>query len=135
MNGEFVDTSAWVAVFDGGDRNHPHAMGHWRELQDSRTRAYTTDYVIDESITLARRRAGHAVAVRLGNVLLASRVLRLVEVTPAIRQAAWLLFRKYDDKELSFTDCTSFVVMEQLGLSEAFAFDEDFSQVGFLRRP
>jgi len=36
-------------------------------------------------------------------------------------------------KDFSFTDCTSFAVMRQLGITTAFAFDEHFEQFGFIR--
>ena len=68
MDGEFVDTSAWVALFDADDSNHAAAAAHWTKLQQTRTPLHTTDYILDESITLARRRAGHAVAVSLVEV-------------------------------------------------------------------
>lgn len=135
MDGEFIDTSAWIALFDASDSNHAAAAAHWAELQKTKTPLYTTDYILDESLTLARRRAGHAIAVQLGTALLTSQVLNLIEITTDIRDEAWTLFQKYSDKELSFTDCTSFVVMKQHGLYLAFTFDDDFTQVGFVRRP
>ena len=48
----------------------------------------------------------------------------------------WSLFKRFADKEFSFTDCTSFVLMRRLGLHEALAFDGHFTQAGFaeLRR-
>src|SRR5437899_1721792 len=107
MVGEFVDTSAWVALYDATDSNHAAAASHWTALQQARMPLFSTDYILDESLTLARRRASHAVAVRLGTALLTSRVLTLIEVTADIREEAWLLFQKYSDKILSFTDCTS----------------------------
>lgn len=135
MDGEFVDTSAWVPLFDADDSNHAAAAAHWTKLQQNRTPLYTTDYILDESITLARRRAGHAVAVSLGTAMLSSQAISLVEVTADLRGEAWLLFLKYTDKVLSFTDCVSFAAMHRLGLYQAFSFDEDFVQVGFVRRP
>lgn len=50
--------------------------------------------------------------------------------------SAWLALndktdKKYEDKELSFTDCTSFAIMEKLKLHKAFTFDEHFKKVGF----
>lgn len=44
--------------------------------------------------------------------------------------AAWDVFRRYADKQWSFTDCTSKVVMEKLGIRKAFAFDRHFAQFG-----
>ncbi|MCS6860159.1 MAG: PIN domain-containing protein [Abditibacteriales bacterium] len=80
MDGEFVDTSAWVALFDASDSNHEVAVTYWMELQQTKVPLYTTDYIFDESITLARRRAGYDSAVRLGIALLTSQILNLTRV-------------------------------------------------------
>ncbi len=91
----------------------------------------TSDYVFDETITLVRARGGHGAARALGDSLLKSQVVDLAEVTSQVRDQAWDLFVRHDDKDFSFTDCTSFVIMETLGLTDAFAFDEHFAQMGF----
>jgi hypothetical protein len=41
------------------------------------------------------------------------------------------LFSARPDKEWSLTDCTSFVVMQEHGLSEALTSDHHFQQAGF----
>jgi len=56
-------------------------------------------------------------------------------VRAPIRAAAWDTLVKYDDKVLSFTDCTSFALMWQMGLTEVLTLDADFAQVGFVQRP
>lgn len=43
---------------------------------------------------------------------------------------AWLVFRRFSDKGWNFTDCTSKVVIEKLGIDRAFAFDHHFHQFG-----
>jgi predicted nucleic acid-binding protein len=45
------------------------------------------------------------------------------------------LFFRYRDKEFSFTDCTSFVVMRQLKLREVLTTDHHFAQAGFITLP
>ncbi|WP_216819169.1 type II toxin-antitoxin system VapC family toxin [Thiohalocapsa sp. ML1] len=45
-------------------------------------------------------------------------------------EQAWKSFRRFSDKGWSFTDCTSRVIMERLGITTAFAFDEHFRQFG-----
>jgi len=45
-------------------------------------------------------------------------------------QAAWEVFRQFRDKQWSFTDCVSRVVIERLSIPAAFAFDEHFRQFG-----
>ena len=42
------------------------------------------------------------------------------------------IFCRYKDKELSFTDCTSFAIMEKFGIKNAFAFDEDFDKMEYM---
>ncbi len=42
----------------------------------------------------------------------------------------WETFRQFSDKGRSFTDCSSKVVMERLGITQAFAFDQHFRQFG-----
>ena len=46
----------------------------------------------------------------------------------------WEIFRQYHDKDWSFTDCTSKVIMERLRLTHAFAFDGHFEQFGTVIR-
>lgn len=58
-----------------------------------------------------------------------------MQVSREIEEKAWDIFERYDDKDFSFTDCVSFVVMREMGIKETFAFDEHFNQMGFIRRP
>ncbi|NJK27501.1 MAG: type II toxin-antitoxin system VapC family toxin [Coleofasciculaceae cyanobacterium SM2_3_26] len=48
-------------------------------------------------------------------------------------QQAWQIFWQFSDKDWSFTDCTSRVVMARLGLVDAFVFDRHFRQFGFVK--
>ena len=43
---------------------------------------------------------------------------------------AWEIFVQYEDKGFSFTDCTSFAIMERLKIDTAFVFDDHFIQYG-----
>ena len=85
----------------------------------------------DEAITRIRYSIGHPAAVHLGELILNSRVVNLLNVSETIRHAAWQMFRRYHDKQWSFTDCTSFVLMKTHRIQYAFSFDRDFVQAGF----
>ncbi|MDI6710710.1 MAG: hypothetical protein QME76_08520 [Bacillota bacterium] len=50
-------------------------------------------------------------------------VVKMLPITPERWQRAWELFVRYSDKDFSFTDCTSFAVMNELKLPAALAFD------------
>src|SRR5438093_8238928 len=56
-------------------------------------------------------------------------------VEPPVFDAAWSLFLYRADKPWSFTDCTSFVLMDNLGIRQAVAFDANFRQAGFATFP
>ncbi len=56
-------------------------------------------------------------------------------ITEELEEAASEIFERYDDKDFSFTDCTSFQVMLLLGITEAFTNDHHFEQFGFVIHP
>jgi predicted nucleic acid-binding protein len=64
-----------------------------------------------------------------------SKVITIMQVSREIEEKALDIFEKYDDKDFSFTDCVSFVVMWEMGIIEVFAFDEHFNQMRFIRKP
>jgi len=127
----FVDTSAWLALNDKNDHYHARALEKSFEIKKDKIELVTTDYIIDESITIIRYRVSHKSAVLFGDSLFNSSIVNVVNISDEAKEAARKLFRKYDDKELSYTDCTSFAVMNKLKIRKAFTFDEHFVQTGF----
>jgi predicted nucleic acid-binding protein len=123
----FVDTGGWYASIVPTDPNHVLAMG-W--LKQNRDPLVTTDYVADETLTLLRARGHNQRALALGKELFEGTRAALHFLTPDELHSAWQVFRDFHDKEWSFTDCTSKVVMEKLDLTTAFAFDQHFRQFG-----
>ncbi len=132
----FVDTDAWYALMDGADPNHPAALAHYRELAQGRMgRPVTSDYVLAEAYTLCRYRGGIEPLRRLAALVRESPTLRILRVSESDYDRALELMLAREDRRWSFTDCTSFVLMESLGLRDAFAFDENFTQAGFSMYP
>ncbi|MGH9322143.1 MAG: type II toxin-antitoxin system VapC family toxin [Vicinamibacteria bacterium] len=130
-----VDTSAFVGLFFRDDEWHVPAVRTMKQLGRDRKRLLTTTDIFDETITALRVWSGHANAVKAGEVLKSSRLVRVVHVGARLREAAWRLFKKYDDHVFSFTDCTSFATMEQFGVQSAFSFDGDFEEAGYSTIP
>lgn len=129
----FVDTGAWIALLNRSDQHHREAATVYRSLQQQRSQLLTTDYVLDETITRLRYDTTHALAVMFLErieLLVETGVLTLVEIDNRIFREAIVLFRQYDSAQLSFTDCTSFVVCRENDILEAFAFDQHFSMMG-----
>ena len=63
-------------------------------------------------------------------------ILQVEWVSEELASEAWSVFEKFNvDKQWSFTDCVSYVVMRRLGMVDVFAFDHHFNQMGFVRQP
>ncbi|MEM7773488.1 MAG: PIN domain-containing protein [Cyanobacteria bacterium P01_A01_bin.37] len=137
MNRLFVDTSALVALADKDDDNHVNAVSFNQKINGQIL--ISTNYVLDELYTLLLLHAGYANTVRFKaklDFIADKRLLRIIWVSEAIAQQSWGVFEKFNtDKQWSFTDCTSYAVMQQEGVSDVFTFDHHFSQMGFTRLP
>jgi predicted nucleic acid-binding protein len=127
----FVDTSGWYALIDRRDAGHGTVVAYVQEAVRAGTRLVTTDYVLDESCTLAKARAGSSMALRLLDLRAGTTALDLEWIDAERFRMAEAHFRRHDDQGFSFTDCTSFIVMRQLGVSEVITSDEHFRIAGF----
>ncbi|MEZ0370102.1 MAG: type II toxin-antitoxin system VapC family toxin [Candidatus Sericytochromatia bacterium] len=131
MKSVFVDTGAWFACFASRDVNH-QAARTW--LETNTCPLVTSDYVIDELLTLLKVRENTLVALSAGQALLETELVRIEYLSPELIAEGWQVFQRYQDKGWSFTDCTSKVLIEKLGIGTAFAFDHHFAQFGNLVR-
>jgi predicted nucleic acid-binding protein len=125
----FVDTGAWFALFVPTDPDHLAAES-WMERNTQPL--VTTDYIIDELLTLLRVRHQASRALLAGDVLFDEEIARIALVSSDDIQWGWGYFRRYADKRWSFTDCVSRAVIERLNIRQAFAFDKHFQQFGTL---
>lgn len=132
----FLDTGYLLALERRSDENHEKALAHWRSAKSGRPpRLVSTTYVFDEVVTYLNARGLHKSAVKVGRRLLESPSVELVHVDEGLFHRAFKLFEERQDKGYSLTDCVSFVVMRDRGLTRAFAFDRHFEQEGFGREP
>jgi predicted nucleic acid-binding protein len=127
MKPVFVDTGAWYALVDANDPDHGRVVPCFR---DSQGRLVTSNFVVDEILTLARFRLGWSVAQRLGAQLRSGRLNRVERISPKDEETAWSIFSSYDDKSFSFTECTSFALVQRLELPSCLAIDADFRSFG-----
>ena len=120
----FVDTGAFYALADAGDRNHSTA----RSVFEARGMAgdlVTSDYVFVESWCLIRARLGRGAATKYWDAM-QSDVVKTYGVTTKDLSSARAIASSWPDQDFSLIDCTSFALMERLRLDEALAFDRHF---------
>jgi predicted nucleic acid-binding protein len=126
----FVDTGAFAALSMEREADYRSAVVIARRLAEARFSQVTTNFVVAETHALVLARAGRDAALRaLREIEGPGRTIIRVDEDHERRARAILV--QYHDKDFTLVDAMSFAVMEQLGISTAFAFDHHFQQFGF----
>jgi predicted nucleic acid-binding protein len=123
----FVDTGAWFAWHVPDDAGHS-AVRAW--YKTNRQPLVTTDYCIDETLTLLVARKRFALALDAGRNFFHHGIAQIHFVAQSQVERAWILFQQRAAAGWSFTDCTSKIVIDDLGIETAVALDDHFRQFG-----
>ncbi|MBD3160226.1 MAG: PIN domain-containing protein [Candidatus Lokiarchaeota archaeon] len=127
----FVDTSGFFDFYNRSSAKHEDAIETMREIQKGRWgRIVTTNYVLDELLTLICHKIDHQSAVSFGESLRKSELVTFF-IDEQWEKHAWNYFKTLENSEISFTDCTSFVVINRLNVDYVFTFDRHFKSQGF----
>lgn len=130
-NKVFVDTSWFKAFINEKDEFYHTAFIQMEKFIQGNYLLVTTNFIVDESLTLIRIRCGLETAMKFKDLLYEmAGILKIVRVTPKDEEDSWKWFPKNWSK-LSFTDCTSFAVMKRLDLKDVATFDNHFARAGF----
>lgn len=136
----FYDTWAFVALANRRDPAHAVASDLDVLLEQQGYAATTSDYVLDETLTLLNVAAGAKTTLLFLDdfeARVAAGELQLLGVDSERRERAMAIFRKLVSSEgrLSFTDATSFAIMQELSICDAFTADAHFHRAGHGIRP
>jgi predicted nucleic acid-binding protein len=119
-----VDTGAWYAVADSSDRHHVAARNFYLE-QAPRNSFVTTDLIVAETWALLSAHLGRPAALTFWATLRDTRT-PIVTLDAVDLESVWHIVETFADQTFSFVDCTTFALMQRLGIDEAFAFDSHF---------
>ncbi len=128
MKSVFADTFNFLALLNERD------AAHKRAVVVSRTPGLTlvtTELVLIELADALCKPPQRDEVRALWNVVEGDPAFQLVRATSELIQRGRKLYRERADKEWPLTDCISFVVMQDQGLSEALTADHHFKQAGF----
>jgi len=122
----FLDTSFIIAFYNTRDENHVKAKNMIPDIVNSKYGPlYTSDYVFDETVTVAFVRLRNLRrAIRIGEYLRKS--VGLIEVASQNFEDAWRIFKKQKETDFSFTDCTSISIIKRMNIRNIATFDRDF---------
>jgi predicted nucleic acid-binding protein len=134
----FVDTNAFVAVFDEDDDHHERANAVLDGIGEGSLPygpVYTSRYVLSETATVLLYGSGHRDAVEALTSIRASSTLNVLEVTGQLFEKTANQFARYDDQQISFVDHMSNVLSNEYDIDHVFAFEKDFKTLGMTRVP
>ena len=134
MPGEiFLDTNGWFALLNSEDTLHLDAGRVWSKINDANQSIVLTDWVIAETGNgLARGKRTNRFAEAVARMLDSPRA-EVVFVGPDLLRRALAMYAQHSDKSWGLVDCTSFLVMQDRGITEAFTNDRHFEQAGLQR--
>lgn len=130
----FLDTSFLVAFYNTRDQHHNQARTFIAET-DRDISFVISDYIFDEILTVLLVRGGKFLSIEVGQLIVDDDRIDLLSINEQVFQKAWLVYHRFQDKEWSFTDCTSYVLMKNLSIMTGASFDEHFKQFGFRTVP
>lgn len=128
MSVVFADAFYFVARLNRRDQHHERVLAFSRGF---RSQILTTDWVLMEVADALAKSESRA---RIRDFVFHLRQTAVCEVVPASRELfdrALALYHQHADKEWTLTDCGSFVVMRERGITEALTQDHHFKQAGF----
>jgi len=125
----FVDTGPFLGRYLERDQHHRDSLASWERLKGEIL--FISEHVLDEVVTLLGRRCGSRFAADRADQILHSPAIRVLRCDPDVERIALNYFRKFGDLQISFTDATSFALMEKNKLRRVFTFDFHFEAAGF----
>ena len=125
----FIDTLFVQALLNKRDQYHANAVALFPRMRQA-LEVFVTEIVLieiaDSLCLLNRQEAAHWIEAAYY-----SKNIKIVKLEDTPYQQAFLLYKSRSDKTWSLTDCISFEVMWEQGLTEAVTADRHFIQAGF----
>jgi uncharacterized protein len=131
----FIDTAGWIMMADGADPLFNKASAFRDRWLEEGGVFLSTNFVLDETLTLIRMRLGLPAAEQWWERVDSSARVFWEWIDPQRAEKARRWFFRWRDKSFSFTDCTSFVVMKETRINRVMTSDHHFRQAGFEMAP
>jgi len=128
MTPYFADTHYFVALLNPSDQAHAKA----NLFIDSVSRPIVTRaWIITELANTFAGSRSRSIAAEFIQALSRNRDVELIPPERGLFLRGFDLYRSRPDKSWSLTDCISFTVMQERGLTDALTGDHHFEQAGF----
>jgi len=130
----FVDTSAWIALINSSDALAAQAKQIMVRLNQQQIILVTTEFVLLEvADALCKTNLRQKTYAYINGIKQVPDIIQVIPLEQSLLERGWAIYYQYSDKDWGLTDCISFVVMKQEGITEAFTSDKHFEQAGFTK--
>lgn len=130
----FIDTSSFAMFLHANEDVKKKITDKFLQLERQGYQFFTSDYVLDELMTLLRCRQKASVKLIKRFVMeIVMSTVTICSISEREFAKALNIFRKYEDKFLSFTDCVCFQVMKDMKIKSVLSQDKHFEVMGFKR--
>jgi predicted nucleic acid-binding protein len=131
MSDSFLDTSFAIALAAPADVYHSKAIELSDQLQREGRGFVTTHAVLLEIGDAFSKKQLRRVGVEMLRRIALDTSIQILPLSEALYRRAFELYRDRPDKDWGLTDCISFVVMTERGMTDALTADTHFRQAGF----
>jgi len=132
MNKLFIDTWGWLTLADAKEKQHTQVVELMKTASQSHVALFTSQAVLDETITLLFRRLSPGQALELMERILGLEELKIIALTSDRFQKTVALRKQYlDQGRISFTDLSSCVIMDEYDIQHVLSEDHHFEIVHF----
>lgn len=135
MSNIFVDTSGWANLADISEPFHAKAKEIYASVLETHRRLFTTNYILCETIAVLNRpmRISRSLIIEFINGIKGSPFFHVLHIDEETDAKSWNLLTNRADKEWSLVDCSSFVIMKRMDITDSLTSDRHFEQAGFVR--
>jgi predicted nucleic acid-binding protein len=127
----FVDSAFFVALAVETDQWHDAAVAWVEQTENGDSSLVTTWAVLLEVGNCLARRQFRSAGSKLIMSILQDPAFTVLPLSESFLRKGLELFSNRHDKEWSLTDCLSFLVMSDKGITGALTSDLHFKQAGF----
>lgn len=130
-----ADTNFLVGYYDPNDQYHDQAIRILHSLLPQSPKLVLSDYIYDETMTFlltSHHPNGYILAQKFDTHIMESDSFMLIRLNDELFAQAREIFLRFNkDKTWSFTDCTTYALMDDLGIQRILTFDKHFKEMGF----
>jgi uncharacterized protein len=119
----FVDSNFFVALFNANDSLYKQSFAIAKNLDKSNKELVISNFVFLEIVTVLSQRINRERSIEAGKYLLENPNIKIHHIDEKRQSMSWGIFQNVKQKNVSFVDCSTIVLMKSEGMKTLLTFD------------